>query len=95
MDVLRPAVELINFNLNVIKICGFPAFSTVKKRGEGGGEKKKSEVQESAVAVLLSSNRVFLLVLLFWEKSFFFSAALTMEVVGSRGGRVVWGCGVL
>lgn len=31
MDVLRPVVELINFNLNVIKICGFPAFSMKKK----------------------------------------------------------------
>lgn len=30
MDVLRPVVELINFNLNVIKICGFPAFSSEK-----------------------------------------------------------------
>lgn len=30
MDVLRPVVELINFNLNVIKICGFPAFAMEK-----------------------------------------------------------------
>lgn len=41
VDVLRPVVELINFNLNVIKICGFPAFSM-----------KKKTAQESAVAVL-------------------------------------------
>lgn len=39
-DVLRPAVELINFNLNVIKICGFPAFSLNEKNGAA---------QESAV----------------------------------------------
>lgn len=32
VDVLRPVVELINFNLNVIKICGFPAFSVEKKK---------------------------------------------------------------
>lgn len=31
VDVLRPVVELINFNLNVIKICGFPAFCMFKK----------------------------------------------------------------
>lgn len=35
MDVLRPVVELINFNLNVIKICGFPAFSVEKKNSPG------------------------------------------------------------
>lgn len=39
VDVLRPAVELINFNLNVIKICGFPAFFSVKKK------EKKEKVQ--------------------------------------------------
>lgn len=33
MDVLRPVVELINFNLNNIKNCGFPTFS-VKRRGK-------------------------------------------------------------
>lgn len=43
VDVLRPVVELINFNLNVIKICGFPAFSM------------KKTAQESAVAVLLTT----------------------------------------
>lgn len=32
VDVLRPVVELINFNLNVIKICGFPAFSMKQPR---------------------------------------------------------------
>lgn len=51
MDVLRPAVELINFNLNVIKICGFPAFSLGKKKPR---KERKGAVQESAV--LLSSN---------------------------------------
>lgn len=53
---------------------------------------KKSEVQESAVAVLLSSN-VFFFFIIVGEVGF--SAALTMEVVGSRGGGFVWGCGVL
>lgn len=42
VDVLRPVVELINFNLNVIKNCGFPAFSV-------------KTAQESAVAVLLTA----------------------------------------
>lgn len=44
MDVLRPVVELINFNLNVIKICGYPAFSM------------KKTAQTSALAVLLTAN---------------------------------------
>lgn len=33
VDVLRPVVELINFNLNVIKNCGLLAFSTKSIRG--------------------------------------------------------------
>lgn len=41
MDVLRPVVELINFNLNIIKKCGFPAFS-VKKGKKQPGEGSKS-----------------------------------------------------
>lgn len=47
VDVLRPVVELINFNLNVIKICGFPAFSMKEGR--------EKTAQESAVAVLLTA----------------------------------------
>lgn len=35
VDVLRPVVELTNFNLNVIKICGFSAFLV-------GGKQPKS-----------------------------------------------------
>lgn len=38
MDVLRPVVELINFNLNVIKICGFPAFSSEKLSRKSAGK---------------------------------------------------------
>lgn len=45
VDVLRPVVELINFNLNVIKNCGFPTFLL----------REKKTTQESAVAVLLTA----------------------------------------
>lgn len=41
VDVLRPVVELINFNVNVIKISGFPVFSV---RGDGGAGAPPGEV---------------------------------------------------
>lgn len=49
MDVLRPVVELINFNLNIIKNCRFPAFFW--------GIKRKT-AQESAVEVSFNGSRM-------------------------------------
>lgn len=78
VDVLRPAVELINFNLNVIKICGFPALPLphplcLCSSGERRGSTFKFKLVRRNVVFILGEV---------------ISAALTMELVDSRGHRV-------
>lgn len=74
VDVLRPAVELINFNLNVIKICGFPAPPPpLCSSGERRGSTFKFKWVHRSVVFILGEV---------------ISAVLTMEVVDSQGKRL-------
>ena len=72
VHVLRPVVELINFNLNVIKMCGFPA--PTHSEGERRGSTFKFK-------------RVRPVWLLFWVKSFLQCRSADNGFTGAMGRR--------